>query len=78
MRSNMLLPLLARCLETIDGFQRQQPTSGGAVRSFRPVNCCHKHIPPNHVLDGFPYPSQFAAAKLTHYSSQPQQPLDSL
>ena len=46
-------------------FQRQQPTSGGTV------------IPPNRFFDGFPDPSQFAAAKLTHYSSKPQRPSDS-
>ena len=28
-------------------------------------------------VDGFPYPSQFAAAKLTYYSSKPQRPSDS-
>ena len=37
-------------------FQRQHPTSGGTVRSFRPANCC-QHIPPNRFLDGFPEPS---------------------
>ena len=56
-------------------FQRQQPTSGGTVRFSYP-NCC-QHIPSNCFLDGFPDPSQFAAAKLTHYSSKPQQPSDS-
>ena len=55
--------------------QRQQPTSGGTVRSFRPANC-YQLIPPNRFLDGFPDPSQFAAAKLTHYSSKPQRPSD--
>ena len=35
----------------------------------RPANCCH--ILPNRFLDGFPDPSQFAAAKLTHYASKP-------
>ena len=39
----------------------------------RPANCC-QHILPNRFLDGFPDPSQFAAAKLTHYSSKPQRP----
>ena len=43
---------------------------------FRPANCC-QHIPPNRFFDGFPDPSQFAAAKLTHYSSKPQRPSDS-
>ena len=56
-------------------FQRQQPTSGGTVRT-RPANCCHL-IPSNHFLDGFPVPSQFAAAKLTHYSTMPHRPSDS-
>ena len=51
--------------------QRQQPTSGGTVRSYRPANCC-QHIPSNRFLDRLPDPSQFAAAKLTHYSSKPQ------
>ena len=37
---------------------------------FRPANCCQL-ILPNRFLDGFPDPSQFAAAKLTHYSSKP-------
>ena len=46
----------------------KQPTSGGTVRSIRPANCC-QHIPPYHFLDGIPDQSQFAAAKLTHYSS---------
>ena len=40
-----------------------------------PQTC--KHILPNRFLDGFPDPSQFAAAKLTHYSSKPQRPSDS-
>ena len=57
-------------------FQRQQPTSGGTVRSSRPANCC-QHIPSNCFLYGFPDPSQFSAAKLTHYSSKPQLPSDS-
>ena len=57
-------------------FQRQQPTSGGTVRSSRPANCC-QHIPSNRFLDGFLDPSQFSAAKLTHYSSKPQRPTDS-
>ena len=43
---------------------------------FRPANC-GQHIPPNRFFDGFPDPSQFAAAKLTHYSSKPQRPSDS-
>ena len=43
---------------------------------FRPANCC-QHIPPNHFFHGIPHPSQFAAAKLTHYSSKPQQTSDS-
>ena len=43
---------------------------------FRPANCC-QYIPPNRFFDGFPDPSQFAAAKLTHYSSKPQRPSDS-
>ena len=42
---------------------------------FRPANCC-QHIPPNRFFDGFPDPSQFAAAKLTHYSSKPKRPSD--
>ena len=33
---------------------------------IRPVNCCHL-IPSNRFHDGFPDPSQFAAAKLTHF-----------
>ena len=33
---------------------------------------------PNRFLDGFPAPSQFAADKLTLYSSKPQRPSDSL
>ena len=40
---------------------------------FRPANCC----PSNRFLDGFPDPSQFAAAKLTYYSSKSQRPSDS-
>ena len=44
--------------------------------STRPANCC-QHIPPYRFLDGFPDPSQFAAAKLTHYSSKLQRPSDS-
>ena len=50
--------------------------SVNVVRSFRPANCC-QYIPPNRFLDGFPDPSQFAATKLTHYSSKPQRPSDS-
>ena len=37
------------------GFQRQQPTHGGTVRSFRPANCCQL-ISPNRFLNGFPDP----------------------
>ena len=37
---------------------------------MRPANCCHI-IPSNCFLDGFPVLSQFAAAKLTHYSTMP-------
>ena len=43
---------------------------------LRPANCC-QHILPNRFLVGFPDPSQFAAAKLTHYSSKPHRPSDS-
>ena len=43
---------------------------------IRPANCCHL-IPSNRFLDGFPDPSQFAAAKLTHYSTMPHRPSDS-
>ena len=57
-------------------FQRQQLTIGRTVRSIRPANCCQL-IPPKRFFDGFPDPSQFAAAKLTHYSSKPQRPSDS-
>ena len=42
---------------------------------FRHANCC-QHIPSNRLLDVFPDPSQFAAAKLTHSSSKPQRPSD--
>ena len=42
----------------------------------RPANCCHI-FPSNRFLDGFPVPSQFAAAKLTHYSTLPYRPSDS-
>ena len=41
-------------------FQRQQPISGGTIRSARHANCC-QHIPPCRFLDSFPDPSQFAA-----------------
>ena len=37
---------------------------------IRPANCCHI-IPSNRFLDGSSVPSQFAAAKLTHYSTMP-------
>ena len=43
---------------------------------IRPANCRHI-IPSNRFLDGFPVPSQFAAAKLTHYSTMPHRPSDS-
>ena len=43
---------------------------------MRPANCCPL-IPSNRFLDGFPVPSQFAAAKLTHYSTIPHRPSDS-
>ena len=65
-----------RHLYTTHKFQRQQPTSDGTVRSLRLANCCQL-IPPNRFLDGFPDQSQFAAVKLTRYSSKPQQPSDS-
>ena len=35
----------------IPRFQRQQPTIGGIVRSYRPVNCCQL-IPSNRFLNG--------------------------
>ena len=54
-------------------FQRQQHTTGGPIRSSRPAHCC-QHIPSNRFLDGVPDPIQFAAVKLTHYSSKPQRP----
>ena len=57
-------------------FQRQQPTRGGNVRSSKPANCC-QHISSNRFLDGCQDPSKFAAAKLAHYSSKPQQHSDS-
>ena len=41
----------------------------------RPANCCHL-IPSNRFLDGVPVPSQFAATKLTHYSTMPQRTAD--
>ena len=56
-------------------FQRQQPTSGGTVRSSDlqiVVNTSFQTV----FSDGFLDPSQFAAAKLTHYSSK-QRPSDS-
>ena len=40
---------------------------------IRPANCCHL-IPSNRFLNGFPYASQFAAAKLTYYSTMPHRP----
>ena len=43
---------------------------------IRPANCCHL-IPSNRFLDGFPDPSKFVAAKLTHYSTMPNRPSDS-
>ena len=48
--------------------RRLYPFGARTVRSSRPSN---------RFLDGFPDPSQFAAAKLTHYSSKPQLPSDS-
>ena len=61
--------------EDIVWFQRQQPTSGGTVRLSKPANYC-QHILSNRFLDGFLDPSQFAVAKLTHFSSNPQRPSD--
>ena len=43
---------------------------------IRPANCCHFN-PSNRSLDGFPGPSQFTAAKPTHYSTIPHRPSDS-
>ena len=43
---------------------------------IRPANCWHL-IPSNRFLDGFPWSSQFAAAKLTQYSTMPHRPSDS-
>ena len=43
--------------------------------SIRPENCCQL-IPPYSFLGSLPDPSQFAAAKLTHYSSKLQRPSD--
>ena len=68
--------MIETAMEYSQRFQRQQPTSGRAVRSSRHANCC-QHIPSNRFLYGFPDPSQFAAAKLTPYSSKPQRPSDS-
>ena len=42
----------------------------------RPANCCHL-IPSNCFLDGFPCPSQFAAAKLVCYSMMAQKSSES-
>ena len=69
--ADSLRAFLASILRIINifWFQRQQHTSGGAVRSFISANCCQL-IPPNRFFDGFPDPSQFAAAKLTQYSSK--------
>ena len=41
--------------------------------STRHANCCQP-IPPNDFLDGFPDLNQFAAAKMTHYSSKRKRP----
>ena len=43
---------------------------------IRPAHCYHL-IPSNRFLDGFPDPSQFAAAKQNHYSTMPHRPWDS-
>ena len=43
---------------------------------IRPANCCHL-LPSNRFLYGFPDQSQFAAAKLTHYSTMQHRPSDS-
>ena len=43
---------------------------------IRPANRCHL-IYSNRFLDGFPDPSQFAAVKLTHYSTMLHRPSDS-
>ena len=43
----------------------------------RVPNYC-QHISPYRFLNGFPDLSQFAGAKLTHYSSKSQRPSDSL
>ena len=42
---------------------------------IKPAHCCHL-IPSNRFLNGFPDPSQFATAKLTHYSPMPHPPSD--
>ena len=57
-------------------FQRQQPISSGTVRSSDLQIVGHL-TPSNRFLDGFPDPSQFAAAKLTHYSTMPHRSSDS-
>ena len=56
--------------------QRQQPTSGGTVRSpdLQIVVSSSLQTVSSTV---FPVPSQFAAAKLTHYSTMPHRPSDS-
>ena len=53
-------------------FQRQQPTSGGTVRSDLRIV-----VNSSHFLDGFPDPSQFASTRLPHYSTMPHRPSDS-
>ena len=43
---------------------------------IKPAKCCYL-ILSNRFLDGFTVPSQFAAAKLTLYSTMPHRPSDS-
>ena len=75
-------PMEEDLLDTIHGLywtqHIDQPTKTTAYKQWNcqiniPANCCHL-IPSNRFLGGFPVPSQFAAARLTHYSTMPHRP----
>ena len=72
----LLLSLLRTHLVQINTVPKTTAYKRWNCQVIRPANCCHI-IPSNRFLDGLPDPSQFPAAKLTHYSTMPHRPSDS-
>ena len=63
-------------VETNPGGSKENSLQAVELSGPQTLNCCHL-IPSNRFLDGFPDPSQFEVAKLTHYSTMLHRPSDS-